>query len=248
MRAWIFVVLICMGFCFKASALTVNISKNKILIGVDFAGDVITVFGKKEDEGDIVIIFKSQKVSYKVYGKQKIFGIWQNTNPRIFKDIYNIYSLKSENADILTRDDIFRDLEIGVQNVNFYNFTNVKSALLNSDYKDAFLKHKKKNGSFKEDFGNVRFFPKSGMFLANVEIPSNIKPGNYSLEVFLIRDKELRELMIFDIRVEQVGMLLKIKELSQLNKEIYAVVSILISVIIAFLAFSLAKVLYYNRV
>jgi uncharacterized protein (TIGR02186 family) len=242
-----FLALFLLIFAFESFALVANISKNNILIGLDFVGDEIMVFGNKGGEGEIVVVFKSQKVSYKVYGKQKIFGIWQNANPRVFKDIYKTYRLKSENFRGFGREDVYKDLEIGVQNVNFYNFNNVKSSLLNSDYKEAFLWHKKREGSFDEELGGVNYFSNSDIFIGSIEIPPNVKPGSYFLEVFLIFEGDVREVAIFNVKVEQVGFLLELKELARANKGIYALVCVFASIVIAFLAFILAKFFYYNR-
>lgn len=233
---------------FEGFALTANISKNKIIIESDFKGDTITVFGNKQQEGKILIIFKSSKISYKVYDRQKIFGVWQNANPRIFKDIYSIYSLITEEGVKINRDDIFRDFEVGILNINFYNFTMAREALQNAGYKDAFLKHKNKLGAFNEEYGGVSTFKDSDIYIAELKIPSDIKSGKYLLEVLLIDNEGIKEFIIFNVSVLQAGMVKKIKDISETNKMLYAGVAILLSIIIAFFFFLIAKVLYYNRV
>lgn len=230
--------------CFALSA---NISKNKILIDGNFTGDKITIFGNKQDEGKILIVFKSSKISYKVYNRQKTFGVWQNANPRIFKNIYSIYSLISEEGIKITRDDFFRDFELGILNINFYNFTMAREALKNAEYKEAFLKHKNNLGAFTEEYGKVKTFKDSDMFIAELIIPSDIKIGNYLLEIFLIDENKIQEFSIFKIIVEQVGVVKKIKDLSQKNKLLYASIAIVLSIVIAFFFFLLAKILYYNK-
>ena len=236
-----------LAFFSPSFAMNVNISKSKILVGADFSGDKITIFGKKEDSGQIVILFKSQKINYKVYSKQKIFGIWQNANPRIFKDIYNIYKLQTEAGVSINRKDLFREFEVGISNVNFYNFTGAKEALKTSEYKEAFLKTKSKNKSYHEERGGVEIFPNSDLFISELEIPADIKQGSYLLQVFLIEDGEIREFEIFNIFVEHAGIVKKIKTLSQTNKPLYALLSVSFSILIAFASFLAARILYYNR-
>jgi uncharacterized protein (TIGR02186 family) len=226
---------------------TLNISKDKVLIGVDFKGDNILIFGQKEKKYDVVIIFKSQKVSYKIYGKQKIFGVWQNTDPRIFKDVYNTYFAFFEKDFQISRNDTTIDLEIGIQNIDFYNFSGSKTLFSQKDYKTAFLEKKIQKEIFSES-QLIRSNKKENIFFNEVKIPANIKPGNYLLEVFFLKENELQELTVFPIQVEQVGFLSKIKEISKQNKVFYAGISILISIIIAFFAFILTKMLYYNRI
>lgn len=235
------------AFIKNAYSMNANISKSKILVGADFAGDKITVFGKKEGRGDVIIIFKSKKISYKVYGKQKIFGIWQNTNPRIFKDIYNIYKIQTEENVIINRQDLHRDLEIGILNVNFYNLTGAKEALKTLEYKEAFLNHKSQKKSYIEEFGKVETFKNSDLFISELEIPSDIKPGNYLLQVLLIQNDAIVEFAIFNVFVEQVGLVKRIKTLSQQNKFLYAFISVSLSILIAFSSFIITRILYYNR-
>jgi uncharacterized protein (TIGR02186 family) len=239
--------ILLLGGLLPAFGMNANISKSKILVGADFAGDKITIFGKKEEKGNIIIIFKSQKINYKVYSKQKVFGIWQNANPRIFKDIYNIYKIQTEPNVMINRQDLFRDLEVGILNVNFYNFTGAKEALKTLEYKEAFLKHKGANKSYIEEFGKVETFQNSDLFISELEIPSDIKPGSYLLQVLLLENDIIKEFAIFNIYVEQVGLVKQIKDLSVKHKFLYAVISISLSILIAFTSFIITRILYYNR-
>jgi uncharacterized protein (TIGR02186 family) len=240
-------ILFFITFSLNIFALSANISKNKIIINTVFEGDIIEIFGKKEAKGEIIIIFKSQKVDYKIYAKERIFGIWQNSSPNFFRNTYNIYQIKTERLQMLTDIDILKDLEIGVLNVSFQNFVGNNTSIKNYEYKEEFLRQKLADGSFKETKGGVQFFPKTDVFTSSIKIPIDIKTGQYILEVLLINNGEVQAINMFNISIERSGLLLQIKQLSEQNKTLYSIIAMFISIFIAFSAFYLAKMLYYNR-
>ncbi len=230
-----------------SKAMIVNISKDKIYVDYDFKGDKIAVFGKKEARGNLAVILKSQKLSYKVYNRQKLFGIWTNSNPRTFKDIYNIYKLQTESGLTINREDGLREFEIGIKNINFYNFASVSSVLNTAEYKEAFLRQKAKTKDYMEEFGKIEGFQNSDLFYTEIEIPPDIKQGKYLIEVMLLENERIKEFQVFQISVEHTGIIKKIKTLSVKHKILYILLSIGLSIGIAFLSYMAAKILYYNR-
>ena len=243
----IFGIFITQLFLTPAFALRANIDKNKIEIGIDFAGDKIKVFGARQTEGKVAIIFKSQKVHYKVYNRERVFGVWQNVKPIIFKNVYNYYMIQTEKGLNVKKDDIFREFEIGIANVNLDGSEEEERSIKMMEYQSIFLKNKLDIGKFSHEENEIQTFSDSDLFISTIEIPSNIRPGVYSLQVLLIEGNNIKEFSIFYIKIERIGFAKEIKELSAKNKPFYAMIVVISSVIISLFVFLMAKLFYRKK-
>lgn len=247
MRKTAIILFIIFAIFAKANAMNVNISKDKILVGADFKGEKIAIFGKKERNGKLAIILKSHKTHYKIYNKEKVFGIWQNSTPRIFNGIYSVYEVQIEDGIKMSRSDSFKDFEIGTANINFYSFSSPSEALKAAEYKQIFLRYKQKANNYSEKYNGILEYEDSDIFFSEIEIPPNVKPGQYLLEVFLLNNGEIIEFSVFTINVEYVGIVKQTREFATNHKIIYAVITIFSSIFLAFISFFIVRILFHNK-
>jgi hypothetical protein len=240
----IFYIVFSFNNCFAFQA---KLDKTTILMDTDFSGDSINITGVNE-EGEVFIVFKSKKVNFKIYNKEKILGTWQNTKPYLFKDVYKFYGIYTEQNSTLIEEDILKDLEIGMMNLNFDHFvTNESEESFSCEAsRDTFLDHEKKAQRFKEHYAEIKTNENS-KFEVKIEVPDHIKPGEYSIEIFSIDNKELKNFAIFHIKIKRAGFLLTLKEMSRNYKVLYSFTVILISFVIGLFSFYLTKLFYYNK-
>lgn len=245
------IILFFLGYNFiyqnVASALEVNVSPTKIFTSANIRESKIYIEGKKEDSGDLIIVFKSGKMDYKIYSKKKTFGIWKDSNAHILHNIYRVYLLQTEKKGEIPIYGIFREFEIGALNIYLDTHSTSLNLVKTEEYRQAFLEYKVNDSSYLEEYGKIQVFP-DGRFKTAIELPKEIKTGKYLLEIFLIEKEKAKALKVFTIHIEHAKSTETIRQIAKENKALYACFSILISITLALLSFGTVRILYYNRV
>ncbi len=215
---------------------TLYVDKNEITINASFKGDVINLYGIKEDSGSTIVILKGQKATYFVQKKEKKFGLWLNGRKRKFENIYRYYSIFSESSlDTINIPYLLKPFEIGLENINASS-NSVKDILEAFEYKDALFKKKTLDGLFIEN-DHKQVTTTENLIYTQFTIPQNIPQGNYIISVYTIFDGEIQSIGNIPIYIKQTGILRFIKETSTQNKPLYFAISVAFSIGMAFLGY-----------
>ena len=214
---------------FSAFANTLYVDKNEVTINASFKGDVINLYGIKEDAGSIVVILKGQTATYFVQKKEKTFGLWLNGKKRKFENIYRYYSIFSESSlDAINIPYLLKPFEIGLENIDASS-NSVKDILEVFEYKDALFKKKMLDGLFVENY-KKQVSTSDNLIYTQFVIPQNIPQGNYIISVYTIFDGEIQSIDNIPIHIKQAGILHFVKETSINNKPLYFLISVLFSI------------------
>ena len=215
---------------------TLYVDKNDITINTSFKGDVINLYGIKEDAGKTIIILKGQKATYFVQKKEKTFGLWMNGRKRKFENIYRYYNIFSESSlDTISIPHLLKSFEIGLENINASS-NSVNDILKSFEYKEALFKKKTLDGLFTEDY-NKSITTTENLIYAQFIIPQNIPQGNYIISLYTIYDGEIQSIGNIPIYIKQTGVLRFIKETATKNKPLYFSISVAFSIGMAFLGY-----------
>ena len=215
---------------------TLYVDKNEITINASFKGDVINLYGIKEDSGSTIVILKGQKATYFVQKKERKFGLWLNGRKRKFENIYRYYSIFSESSlDTINIPYLLKPFEIGLENISASS-NSVKDILEAFEYKDALFKKKTLEGLFIENY-NKPVTTTENLIYTQFAIPQNIPQGNYIISVYTIFDGEIQSISNIPIYIKQTGILRFIKETSTQNKPLYFAISVAFSIGMAFLGY-----------
>ena len=220
----------------SAFANTLYVDKNDITITTSFKGDVINLYGIKEDAGKTIIILKGQKATYFVQKKEKTFGLWLNGRKRKFENIYRYYSIFSESSlDTISIPYLLKSFEIGLENINTSS-NSVNDILESFEYKEALFKKKTLDGLFIENYSKT-ITTTENLIYAQFIIPQNIPQGDYIISVYTIADGEIQSIGNIPIYIKQAGILHFIKETSTQNKPLYFTISVAFSIGMALIGY-----------
>lgn len=215
---------------------TLYVDKNEVTINASFKGDVINLYGIKEDAGSTIVILKGQKATYFVQKKEKKFGLWLNGKKRKFENIYRYYSIFSESSlDAINIPYLLKPFEIGLENISASS-SSVKDIIEVFEYKDALFKKKTLDGLFVENY-NKKVATSDNLIYTQFAIPQNIPQGNYIISVYTIFDGEIQSIGNIPIYVKQAGILNFVKETSLHNKPLYFLISVAFSIGMALLGY-----------
>ncbi len=182
-----------------------DISTEFINIKTDFDGSILTMYGVKDVDADVIVILRGPELDMKVRKKEKTLLGWRFTKELIFNNIPSFYSVVSTKPiqGIVNQDDL-KKYEIGrenlkvhpkkiPQNINIMEFK--KAAFRNLHDKNVFTGEAAPAHMINDEF-----------FKINFDLPHNVPQGFYIAQVLTVENKKIVGQQWHNIFVSQVGM------------------------------------------
>ncbi len=173
-----------------------DISTRQVAIESDFSGVQLIVFGTvvgarplatAEPAYDVAIVVEGPRQSVNVRRKERVAGIWVNTQSRLFKAVPSYYGiLTTRPADMLARKPIRRWLGVGFENLKLLPAATFADGEVEL-YRDALVRLKQRQGLYRSADAGVTF-KGSSLFRARLDLPANVSVGQFNVAVHLFRD------------------------------------------------------------
>ncbi|MEM1364180.1 MAG: TIGR02186 family protein [Pseudomonadota bacterium] len=191
-----------------AEELHIGLGRENISIGSDFNGTDLTIFGSVEDglarfgdtqHYDVVVELLGPSEMSEVRLKERVLGIWVNTQGRRVQAAPGSYSVSTTRPlDDVANDVTFRGLGIGLPSVPI--------AIENSDeeFRAAFKRLKLDKGLYVQNVGAIGFLTPV-LFKARVEIPANVPIGDHIVRGYLFKDGALLDTATTEFSVSKSG-------------------------------------------
>jgi uncharacterized protein (TIGR02186 family) len=188
-----------------AAPLIADLSNYRIDIDSGFNGTRLFLFGARNDNGDIVAVIRGPAKNYIVRKKEEIAGIWINRQRIKFFDIPDFYAIASAKPlDAIQQSAIAKQLGIGENNLLPYP-ANANALTTYNPFADAFLRHQHKHGLYAQTPESINFMGET-LFKTVIEFPSNLPPGDYTAEFYLIAGNDIVGMQSTPIRVVKSGL------------------------------------------
>ncbi len=219
----------------RDDAIVADLSEDRIGISTRFTGATVLLFGATEGRGDVVVVVRSPDSSVIVRRKERVAGIWVNADDLTFDDAPGFYHVASSGPlpDILL-DDVLKDHEIGVENIEFkpHDFLSAKEE---TSFREALIRNKQRSGLYSRSPGEVTF-QGDRLFRTRVALPSNVPTGNYRVSVHLVERQQIVATSTTDLSIEKVGFEAKVTEFAFEQAPIYGAIAILVALIAGWFA------------
>jgi len=223
-----------------------DLSTHTIAIRTDFAGTRVLLFGalvRSEEEGKprpgIVVVVHGPEKSFKLHRKQRIMGVWVNTNERTFHNVPAYYAVLSN----MPLKDIAKAAALKASGIGFEvlkerlmaagtGFADKKEA---EEYAKAFIRLQRKRRLYQIDESGVRMTGRY-LFRAQFDLPANVPLGNYHAQVFLFREGRLLGLYESPLKIEKRGFEQFVYDLAHQRPLVYGVAAVVIAIAAGFAA------------
>lgn len=173
-----------------AEDLATDLSDHEIAITSSFAGTSLLLFGTRgadPDDVDIIVTVHGPETPMKVWRKQRVAGIWVNSEPVTFANVPGYYAVASNRPlEEITTADYLRTNNIGPENLVLLSAENIAIAEAR-ELRTAIIDNRSTAGLYLTDAGAVTF-PPGGLFRTDIIFPANVPVGNYRILVFLLKD------------------------------------------------------------
>lgn len=227
----------------RADTLMTDLSDRLIAITSSFTGSSILVFGAvvQDEPGkrDVVIVLRGPHQSIRVRRKERIAGIWMNTDAHPFQDIPAFYALAATRplAEIRA-ETAFTRHQIGLGALKLKERDMPETAAETeaiAPFRAAILRLKERQGLYPPFMQPVTFVGPS-LFRATFQFPSNVPVGSYKAEIYLFKDGELVGANSSALFVDKTGMERWIYKAAMNYPALYGLAAVAIAVAIGWIA------------
>lgn len=222
-----------------ASDLPAAVAEERITVSSDYRGSFVTVFGVNPDRrgrGDIVVVVRGPNESAIVMRKQRVLGLWVNTNPVRFSEAPAFFAVLSNRPlrQIANPQSIWR-----------YQLDPAASAQLASTvpagadpaaYRGALVRLRRAQGLYQEYSGRASqgrrgglTMYQGGLFRAVVRLPANAPIAEYHADTYLFREGRLISSQRIPVNIARVGFERSIHDLATNASVLYGLVTVLIA-------------------
>jgi uncharacterized protein (TIGR02186 family) len=231
----------------RAEQLIVALSAEEVRITSNFTGTSITVFGAIERDAatvsraefyDVVVAVKGPPETVVTRRKDRMLGVWLNSDSRTFVNIPSFYAVNSSRPlSEVTTPQILKRFQIGADDLVFPVSAGEGAETAGSDdeFREAFIRLKRQDGLFRNQAYGVTF-PGTEIFQTAVQIPANVPVGRYVVMVYLFRDGALLATDQSEIRIAKMGFEQFTFDLAHNQGLLYGVICVILAAFTGWLA------------
>ena len=210
-------------FLYPSLAVSSNftLDKFKIEINSNFLGEEILLFGQKEQNDDIIIIFEGEKQNARLYRKIKENFFWINKTKEL-SEIPSFFAIFSSPKISLSEIFLIPDLTKKHYLISNYRqeLYEIRTALQN------------KGLYYEEELENAD----GNLFLKKFKIPDNIPAGNITITFYEIDDGNVTSMSKKNLIIEKRGLANKLELLLTQQSFFYVFILIIFSIIFSLLS------------
>ncbi len=221
-----------------AEPLSIDLSSHVVSISAGFAGTELILFGAVEAPGDIIVVVRGPPQRVVVRKKERIAGVWINTESFGFTDVPGFYGVASNRPLFDVASPVVLDLHgIGVDQLQFEPADTEEDASrdLSGQSFEALSRIKQRQRLYGNEVGDVTFIGEK-LFRTAIRLPANIPIGAYDVKVFLLRDGNVAGIRTTPLVIEKTGIGAAIFDFAHRNSPAYGLVAVLLALVAGWIA------------
>jgi uncharacterized protein (TIGR02186 family) len=220
--------------------LEIGVSTTEIAITSDFRGADLTVFGSLTNpddlllaigQYDIVVTLEGPRDYATVRRKQRVFGIWVNTDSMTFEQAPESYSIAStRQLDDPSQLPSLNNIGVGIEHLALNPTGYIRDVGELSEFRAAYRRLKLANGLYQRETSGVRFVS-SSLFRASLRLPANVPNGVHIVRAYLFKGGTLLTQRELPLRVVKTGLEQAITDTAHERPFVYGLLCVLIAVV-----------------
>ncbi|MBI1274945.1 hypothetical protein GC177_03105 [bacterium] len=229
-------ILLIMPLAAQAKPLVADASLHAIAIDSAFTGTSILLFGARQGAGDVVVVVRGPLMDAIIRKKERVSGMFVNRRSTEFDNVPSFYALAStQPLNSIQGQDLLARLGIGTHALAIRH-----SKPAEEHFWQALLNERQHKGLYTPVAGRISFMGET-LFKTIIQFPETIARGEYTAEVYLINDGRLVAMQSTPIEVKKRGFDAFVFDTAHQFPLIYGIVSVMIAVIIGWLAATMLK-------
>lgn len=215
--------------------LAVNLAADHVDISIGFNGADLTLFGVKNQSGQVAVIVRGPEQTTIVRRKSRALGIWMNTSSIEFLNVpvYYDFATSVPERDLAPRD-VLRKYDIGLDALDIRVEKNEDAGVLDS-FQEALVRNRQAGGHFPLSPKPVTFIS-DDFFRVDFHVPADVPTGTYIVETILFQEGQVVDRRETKLRVAQVGFSADVHNFAYSNGLLYGFLAVGMALISGFSA------------
>jgi uncharacterized protein (TIGR02186 family) len=196
--------------------LVLALSTHRVQINSSFVGTDLVLFGSVERDEQSATRSGSYDIVVRVSGppqtevtrrKERVLGIWVNSESRVFLDAPGFVAVLSNRPiNEIAGPEVLRRYRIGLDNLVLPQMISgdIGDVPLSDPFRTAFLRLNREQRLYRET-GNAVTFLTSTLFRAAIRLPANVPVGTYVVDVHLFTGGVMLSQSNSAIEIQKVG-------------------------------------------
>jgi uncharacterized protein (TIGR02186 family) len=177
-------------------SIQIGLSSDTISITSDFSGADLTIFGSIDNIDpavaraggyDVIVVLEGPPRPVVVRHKERIFGMWINTQSETFVNVPFSYSVAlTKQPQDIAEPKVYRQLALGIDNIYMQPLDPSADPATIKEFTAALRERKKASGLYSERPGAVQFLSQT-LFRATVSLAPDVPVGTHRARAFLFK-------------------------------------------------------------
>jgi uncharacterized protein (TIGR02186 family) len=225
-------------------SIQIGLSTDRISITSDFSGADLTIFGaldnadpliNRQGRYDVIVVLEGPMRPIVVRRKERILGVWINTDSETFASAPSSYSVATTRAlQDITDQNNFRQLALGTENIYIAPLDRTGDPLRIEEFETALRALKRSTGLYYENVGGVRFLTQS-LFRATLRLAPNVPVGTHKARAFLFKNGIFIKESSAQLAIQKAGFEQTIFRFANENGFAYGVLAVLLAMVTGWL-------------
>lgn len=212
-----------------------DLSQRSVEIAYSFAGEDILLFGAIQGlpdnaRPDIAVVVRGPEAPVTVRFKERVAGIWMNTQSARFQTAPSYYAIASTRPIKDIASDRWRAVhELGVDALHFSPATEGgQSAESIRQFRDGFVDLRTRLGLFEQGENTVELMD-GALFRSRFTLPARVPVGDYRADVYLFAGRELLAQTSVPLKVSKTGFERQVFEAAHRSPVLYGLTAVLVA-------------------
>jgi len=226
-----------------ANALDVDLSKPDVRLDVSFKGSELLLFGAKDIDADVIVVVRGPEQDTSVRLKERIAGIWVNTDEVIFEHAPTYYVVASTKpVEFILSQEILDREKIGTAHLGLTpkSAPEGANAATVQKFKDGLVRNMVAKNLYSDKIGPLDLIGKQ-LFRTTLWFPANVHVGDYVVDTYLVADGQIKTHKSTNLEVHKVGIEAEVYNFAHEHALIYGLLAILIAVVAGWAANAVFK-------
>lgn len=209
--------------------LIADMSDHLIAITTGFTGADVLLFGAVEEDSSIVVTIRGPEQNILVRRKSRVAGVWINNKEIAFNRVPSFYALATTAPlENLVPDSLRERHQLGLDTLALSPEDQTSSEV--SVFRDALIHLQQQRGRYLTSSAKITFLG-NRLFRVNLHFSANLPTGQYLIEVFQIKDGEVKNAQTTPLIVSQVGTSAEIQRFAYRHSALYGLIAVAMAVI-----------------
>jgi uncharacterized protein (TIGR02186 family) len=231
----------------QAEKLIVSVSNARITVTPNYAGGELVLFGSVERDNpapaepnayDLVVTVIGPRADMVTRRKERIFGIWINSDSRQFLMVPSYLAVFSNRPiDAIAAPEVRRRQQLGIRHVLLTQRigTDYADVVADDQFRSAFVRLRTERGLYREDPAAVRMLTPT-LFRTGIPLPAEVPIGSYEVQIKLFSNGELLTGTETSFEIAKVGFEQFVATAARQNGLVYGLLTALMALATGWMA------------